>query len=157
MEREQALVILKALADGVDPFTGTRLPTASPYQHPDAVRALVVAVEALRSPTSAADIRSQDSGKPRRVIRPETPRVGKPWTPAEEKRLRDAFLRRRSINEIAREHGRTRGGVTSRLIRMGLIRLDAGQPVNSADAGPGASRSPDGRNDVALTDDSIPF
>lgn len=32
MENEQACQILKALADGVDPFTGERFPSGSPYQ-----------------------------------------------------------------------------------------------------------------------------
>ena len=40
MEKEQALRILNALANGVHPATGEKFAADSPYQHPDTVRAL---------------------------------------------------------------------------------------------------------------------
>jgi len=40
MELDRAKEIIKALADGVDPYTGERFPADSPYQQADTVRAL---------------------------------------------------------------------------------------------------------------------
>ena len=48
MEREQALRILNALANGVHPATGEVFAADSAYQHPDTVRAL------FEAPTVAA-------------------------------------------------------------------------------------------------------
>ncbi len=43
MERDKALGILKALADGVDLRTGEAFPAGSPCRQPDSVRALCFA------------------------------------------------------------------------------------------------------------------
>src|SRR5690349_24907704 len=47
MEREHALKILNALANGVHPATGEVFAADSPYQHPDSVRALFEAVRVM--------------------------------------------------------------------------------------------------------------
>ena len=49
MEITQALEIVRVLADGIDPNTGSMMPANSPYQHPQIVRALHVAVRKLES------------------------------------------------------------------------------------------------------------
>ena len=46
MQKEQALRILNALANGVHPATGEKFAADSPYQHPDTVRALFEAMRA---------------------------------------------------------------------------------------------------------------
>jgi len=48
MEEQKALEIVMQLADGVDPKTGTPLPTESTYQDPQTIRALFMAVLALK-------------------------------------------------------------------------------------------------------------
>jgi len=40
MEASQAIVILRCLADGVDPYTGEVYPDDSPYQNVEITRAL---------------------------------------------------------------------------------------------------------------------
>lgn len=40
MEAMQALIIVRALADGVDPQTGEVLPEDGPFQHPQTTRAV---------------------------------------------------------------------------------------------------------------------
>ncbi len=40
MEADRAIEIIQSLADGVDPFSGKRFPSDSPYQQADTVRAL---------------------------------------------------------------------------------------------------------------------
>ena len=47
MEKADALKILQQLADGIDPQTSQPVRADSPYQHPDTVRALFVALRAL--------------------------------------------------------------------------------------------------------------
>jgi hypothetical protein len=48
MEAERAVPILRALAEGVDPFTGEVVDDHSPLQNPECIRALFAAVEALQ-------------------------------------------------------------------------------------------------------------
>ena len=48
MDENKALDIIMKLADGVDPRTGETLPAESPYQHPETLRALFMAVLALK-------------------------------------------------------------------------------------------------------------
>ncbi len=47
MEPKQAAEILRQLADGLDPATGGPLPKKSPFNQPDAIRALFTAIRAL--------------------------------------------------------------------------------------------------------------
>jgi hypothetical protein len=54
MEKEQALRILNALANGVHPATGEKFAADSPYQHPDTVRALFEAMRAVEGGAVAA-------------------------------------------------------------------------------------------------------
>lgn len=48
MDESKALDIVMKLADGVDPRTGQTLPPESPYQDPETIRALFMAVLALK-------------------------------------------------------------------------------------------------------------
>jgi len=47
--------------------------------------------------------------------------VGTAWTVAEEQRLYNSFAASSDIPALARRHGRTRGGIQSRLVRLGLL------------------------------------
>ena len=47
MDPDRAIEIVKSLADGVDPFTGERYSSDSPYQNADMVRALYLALDGL--------------------------------------------------------------------------------------------------------------
>jgi len=110
MELDRAKEIIQALADGVDPYTGERFPDDGPYQRADTVRALYTILEAAES-----------GKKPKKPVDPTKPRAGGKWTPEEEQRLRDTFHARKPIPEIARDHGRTTGAITARLLKLGLI------------------------------------
>lgn len=63
MEVSNAIQIVQALADGVDPHTGEAFPDNSPYQHPQTVRALFTAVKALEFYRDA-QVRRRRSGPP---------------------------------------------------------------------------------------------
>jgi len=52
------------------------------------------------------------------------PDVGAAWTVAEEQQLYDSFATEADIPVLAGRHGRTRGGIQSRLVRLGLLDAD---------------------------------
>ena len=47
METSDAIKIINALANGVDPNTGDVFEEGSPYHHPSVIRALFLAIQAL--------------------------------------------------------------------------------------------------------------
>lgn len=77
MERQEAIEIVRKLADGLHPETGQSLPDDSLYQHPLEVRALQHAVDAL-------EIQDQN----RRTRNSLPPNAGKPWIEEEDARSR---------------------------------------------------------------------
>ena len=114
MERDKALGILKALADGVDPRTGGAFPADSPYQQPDSARALCFAVQALE--------RSAPSRE--RTAKPGTntpTNAGRPWSSEDDARLAHGFDAGRSVAELAAEHQRSRWAIEARLVRLNKI------------------------------------
>lgn len=154
MECDRAKEIEQALADGVDSYTGGAFSDRRPDQRADTVRALFVALEALS--------RSRRPRTPR-VIDPNKPRAGGPWSPEEEQRLRDAYTAHKPVPEIATDHRRTPGAITARLVKLGLIE---DSPSNRAGQGnrPPAVDTPAPRPAarpsspiVDPNDDKIPF
>lgn len=118
MEKEQALRILNALANGVHPATGEKFAADSPYQHPDTVRALF---EAMRAVDGGGAQAPAPTPAPQR--RPALPQSGSGsrWSPEEEQRLASAFDAGRTVDELARAHGRSRAGIEARLVRIGKM------------------------------------
>ena len=110
MQANSALRIVSSLADGCDPLTGEVFPPDHILQQPDVIRALGVAVTALRGDAS---LQTSDSDRPSRV--------GQPWTDKEDEELTSAFNRGEAIKALADKHERTPGGVKSRLAKLGLI------------------------------------
>ena len=56
---------------------------------------------------------------------PSTPaNHGKPWTPAEDKKLADAFDAQTTIPQLAKAHKRGVGGIQSRLTKLGKLTAD---------------------------------
>ena len=47
--------------------------------------------------------------------------AGKPWTDIEEKKLLDEFDAGMTTSAIAKEHGRSRGAIESRLVNLGKM------------------------------------
>ncbi|MCW5624489.1 MAG: hypothetical protein KIT73_07225 [Burkholderiales bacterium] len=135
MERARALALVATLADGIDPFTGEAFAADSPYQHPDVVRALFLAHQALVHP--AAERRQRGGGS----------NAGKPWTATEDERLCTAFDGGDPIKAIADLHGRSRLAIEARLAKLGRLpepdglrslAVPPGRPVRAED--PGALR-----------------
>src|SRR5688572_2535848 len=118
MEREHALKILNALANGVHPATGEVFAADSPYQHPDTVRALV---EALRVLESDGVPRTRTERKPAEM--PANTFVR--WTSEEEERLAAGFDAGKTSAELAKLHNRSRAAIEARLLKIGKIDVSA--------------------------------
>lgn len=130
MQKADALKIIQQLADGTDPHTGKAFGADSPYQHPDTVRALFVAVRALdATPASAPTAQpAQPAPKQRAAAKSESApsNSGKPWSDDEDKVLAAAFDAGKKILELATAHQRSRFAIEVRLAKLGKIE----QPAN---------------------------
>ena len=115
MEKQAALHIIQALAQGIDPHTGETFPADSPYQHPETVRALFQAAQALAESTFERPRRSSQGAQGS----PEN--AGKPWSDEEDQMLAAAFDTGKAISELAEGHRRSRVAIQARLIRLGKI------------------------------------
>lgn len=96
MEKTKAIEILSALAEGIDPYTGKMFPDNSPYNNADTVRALFLAIEAIKGS---------------KIKNPKTEGLensGKPWTEQEDEDLKNAFLDGEDIKSLAAKHKRTK-------------------------------------------------
>jgi hypothetical protein len=114
MEIQEALGIVRKLADGTHPETGELLQKDCLYQHPVAVRALNRAVGALEFQLEREQARRALPGN-----------AGKPWHPQEDAQICDELRRGINFQDIAKLHSRTVGSIVARLIRLGKISAEA--------------------------------
>jgi len=110
MQLDAALPIVRALADGVNPFTGEAYPDSSPYAEPRALRALY----------SAIDLMSRELERDKRRQRLPA-NFGKPWSEGEDRALTAGFDAGSALAELGRKHGRTPGAIRLRLEKLGKI------------------------------------
>jgi hypothetical protein len=110
MELPEALRILKALADGVDPETGEVFSKDSPYQNPQSIRALAVAVQTVEETLA----RQQ-----KKTALPQS--AGRPWSKEEDQQLMEGHESGMTIRQLAIKHQRTDGAIQSRLIKLGKL------------------------------------
>jgi len=102
--------LLYTLSQGIDFRTGEYFPPDHVLQNPDAVRALHAAVSAMkRNIQDKTALRSKPSNQ------------GATWNLHEEAQLVQAFQQGKRISDIAVQHGRTGGAITSRLKKLDLI------------------------------------
>lgn len=124
----EAKKIVEALADGVDPETGEVLPGQSEFNSPQVIRALFVAVKALERVAKRVDRASSLPSN-----------AGRSWSDDEDNELLVAFDSGIPVKKLAAHHGRTKGAIAARLVRLGRIKdraeVYAGpQPVAPGDA-----------------------
>lgn len=105
---DHSLVVLSALAEGVDPVSGEALPQVC--REPAIVDSLHVAVAALR-----ARVKQRE----RRARLPAN--VGKPWRQEDDAALLAAWEAGEPLEALAERFGRTRIGIRSRLERYGKL------------------------------------
>lgn len=110
MNLSETIKILAALAEGVNPITGEILAPGQPFEEPSVIRALYTAVQHLR----------QVQAKAEQSV-PSPPKAYQAWNVEEDQELIRQFNANIPIKTIADSHGRTRGAIQSRLIRLGLI------------------------------------
>jgi hypothetical protein len=114
MEIQEALAVIRKLADGMHPETGDVLDRDCLYRHPQAVRALHRAAGALEF--------QQERERARRFL---PSNAGKPWSNQEEAEVCDEIRRGLGFTDIAKNHNRTVGSIVARLVRLGTIRAGA--------------------------------
>lgn len=107
MEIQEALDIVRKLADGVHPETGEMLPTDCLYQNPQAVRALQRAVAALERQHERERLRSSSPLN-----------AGKPWTENEDAQLVEELRMGITLQAIAAAHSRREGSIVARILRL---------------------------------------
>ncbi len=125
MSPNEAKCILEQLAHGIDPDTGEQLQQIGVLNSPIVIRALFLAVSALSQESSGP---SQPRAKARRISTQESvslvesPVAGKTWYPEEDANLLIAYDAGSTVDELASAHGRTRGAIAARLVRLGRIK-----------------------------------
>ncbi len=110
MEIQEALKIMRALADGVNPTTGEVLQAESVYQNPQTVRALQRAVGALEY------VEERERNKRKLPLK-----AGLPWSRAEDEQVCEDLRKGINFHDIAKTHNRTVGSIIARLVKLGKI------------------------------------
>ena len=113
MERQEVIAVLESLANGIDPGTGARIPHEA-FHTADTVRALFAASSLLKAADAPAPVK-------RRRGTTRLTSAGEPWSAEEDARLCHEFDSGMTISQIALQHGRSSGAITSRLVKVGRI------------------------------------
>ncbi|WP_201554890.1 hypothetical protein [Psychrobacter sp. 72-O-c] len=110
MNNQEAINIIQALVDGINPLSDEPLSSSSLCLNSDIQRALQATIPALESKIRA-DVRKSNLPI----------NAGKPWNSEEDQQLIDAFDNGDSIVTLVEYHQRTKGSITSRLGKLGKI------------------------------------
>jgi hypothetical protein len=116
MNIEKAHLILKSLADGVDPITGWVLAADHPCQQPETIRALFL----------AASVLERDVNREQRLARARLGmpvNTGKSWSVGEEAMLLKRYSGGNTVQELAELHRRTVGSICARLEKLGQMQV----------------------------------
>lgn len=117
MKKSEVVDVLSALASGVHPVTGEVFEEASPYNHPQIIRALFGSLELLQGRSSG----------PKKTLEEINREEGRPlrsnmrWSEEEDQQLIQLIEQGVLTGEIARQFQRTKGAVHSRLQYQGLL------------------------------------
>jgi len=112
MTNREALDIMQALVEGVDPFTNEPLAAESLCLNPAVNTALTTAIQALDNRIKAAARRASLPSK-----------AGAPWDESEAQLVLQAYEAGDSIKVIAEQQQRTEGAIRSRLVKLGVSEL----------------------------------
>ena len=117
MKKSEVIDVLSALASGVHPVTGEVFEGASPYNHPQIIRALFGSLELLQArssgPKKTQEEKNREEGRPLRS--------NMRWTEEENQELIRLIERGILTGEIAQQFQRTKGAIHSRLQHQGLL------------------------------------
>lgn len=109
MDIQRAKEILSILADGINPTTGEVLPDYDSCNQVDVVRALHSILIELEKQTDKKSSKQPEN-------------AGKPWTRDEDERLVIEYSSGATTIELAKMHKRTKGSISSRLVKLGEIK-----------------------------------
>jgi hypothetical protein len=107
MEIDQAIKVIRALANGVHPESGAALDEASICRTPEAIKALNRALAALVA------------HEEREKKRPKN--AGKNWSHEEDAQICDELRQGIDFNQIAQTHNRSLAAILARLVKLGKI------------------------------------
>jgi len=107
MEIEQAIQVIRALANGVHPESGAALEENSICRTPEAVKALNRALAALIA---------QDERERRKPAN-----AGKSWSREEDAQVCEELRQGVDFNQIATTHNRSLAAILARLVKLGKI------------------------------------
>jgi hypothetical protein len=107
MEIQEAIKVIRALAEGVNPETRELLQADSVCRNPQAVMALNRALAAL--------VRQQE----RELKKPTS--AGHYWSRAEDQQICEELRKGMDFEEIAKTHQRTVASIIVRLVKLGKI------------------------------------
>lgn len=107
MDILRAKELLEGLADGVNPLTGEVLSADDSCNQAEIVRAIYVVLRHLEE-TSETNEKSLPSN------------AGKPWSAEDDSKLSELYLAGTTMKEIQDYFQRTRGSISSRLVKLGL-------------------------------------
>ena len=110
MHTFEAFRIIEKLSKGINPLSDEPLTPKSLCLNDDIQRALQVAISALQARIKWIE---------RQAKLPAN--AGKPWEIEEEESLNTGFDNGDSVDTLAERHQRTKGCITSRLIKIGKI------------------------------------
>ncbi|MEH6575642.1 MAG: hypothetical protein V7731_01055 [Amphritea sp.] len=115
-----ATELLETLANGVDPTTGELLPSHSPYNSPEVIRALFSCINQIKHPPKKAK-KSPEERQADNTARGLPRNAGLPWNDEHRAELAQLFNEGNAVNTLAEKFERTRSSILSELKRQGLI------------------------------------
>ncbi len=107
MEIQEALEIVRALANGLNPETKEAMETGSTWQQPRTIMALNRALAAL------VQQGQREKNRPTKAF--------KPWSRAEDAQVCEEVRKGMDFHDIARTHNRTVPSIVARLVKLGKI------------------------------------
>jgi hypothetical protein len=107
MDIQEALKVMRSLANGVDPQTGQAMQADSVYLQPQNIKALNRALAAL------VQLEQREMKRPTNAFRT--------WTRAEDAQVCEEVRTGMDFHEIAQAHNRTVPSIVARLIKLGKI------------------------------------
>lgn len=121
MTPENASVLLEQLANGIHPLTGELLGEDQPTSHPEVIRALFMGAMEL---TNARPAKATPGAATNPPAKTPPQQAGKPWSAEEDEALTLSYTAGCTVADLALAHQRTKGAITSRLMRLGLLAPD---------------------------------
>jgi hypothetical protein len=128
MDIHQSVEILQALASGIDPATGEVIATESPYNKPEAIRALFVCIEHIKHPPRAGK-KSPEQKQVENSGKGLAKNAGTPWTEELKQALAQSFQSGQSPVALASSFGRSKASIVYELKKQGLINEQQAQSI----------------------------